>query len=635
MSAAEGYDERESYPFDQEPDMHRRHFVAALVPLLLMPLTSWSAEKSPSELDIKMQRVIVFKDGYSLIIKRATATTDKSGEVFTDDVPDAAVLGSFWAVPDEGRLVSMLAGWKSTKASDEKQMPCTQPIEILQANKGKAAKIELQDKTLYNGAIQEVLVDKTEAPLAPAQLDFLELTAAAVSKPKPGVSKVSRLVSTTPTSEHTLTALNGSNFILRTDEGDVLLPVAQVRSIVVKDMKTTLARTLTTSKKTKRLSFKFDGPEKKQAITIMYFRPGIRWIPTYRVSLNDKKAPEKKDEKKDEKPKQTANVSLQAELLNEAEDLDDVPIDIVVGVPNFRFRGTPSPLVLEATLRNALAEAAPDIMGNQSQLSNAMYSQRSAEFRRNQAAGQPENGGNVNLPGELTAGGAQDLFVYNLPKISLGKGDRIAVPIFTAEVPYRDIYTWDVHITKQDNDAAPSGSSTKSPLVLSKNEVWHQIEITNNTNVPWTTGAAMIMQGNQPLAQELLTYTPPKDDVRVPVTVSVDTRGTLTEKEVGRELKSLQWDGVNYARIEKEMKLDLCNNKGIDIDVQVTLRVGGKVDKASHDGEVVLSGYNAADWVQYQGHPAVNNSSSVTWKAHLKPGDQLEPTVLYHYFTRH
>ena len=389
-------------------------------------------------------------------------------------------------------------------------------------------------------------------------------------------------------------------------------------------MKTTLAKTVSTSKKTKRLSLKFDGAERKQVVSIMYFRPGIRWIPTYRVSLSD-----------DEENK-TAAISLQAELLNEAEDLDGVPVDIVVGVPNFRFRGTPSPLVLEATLRNALAEAAPVLMGNSSNaLSNAMYSQRSGEFRREQAQANAAEQGVVDLPGELTAAGAQDLFVYNLPALTLGKGDRIAVPIFSTDVPYRDIYTWDVHLTKHDNDAAPSGSGMNSPLTLSKNEVWHQILLTNNTNVPWTTGAAMIMQGNQPLAQELLTYTPPKDEVRVPVTVSVDTRGSLTEKEIGRELKSLQWDGRNYARINKEMKLDLCNNKPVAIEAEITLRLGGKVDTASDDGQVTLGAFNAADWVQYNGHPAVNNSSTVTWKVKLKPGDNFEPIVTYHHFTRH
>jgi hypothetical protein len=159
--------------------------------------------------------------------------------------------------------------------------------------------------------------------------------------------------------------------------------------------------------------------------------------------------------------------------------------------------------------------------------------------------------------------------------------------------------------------------------------------LTNNTNLPWTTGAAMIMQGNQPLAQDLLTYTPPKDEARVPVTVSVDTRGSVSEREVGRELKALQWDNVNYARIDRELKLELVNSKSAEIDVEVTLRVGGKVDKTTHDGTVTLTGFNAADWVQYQSHPAVNNSSSVAYQAHLKPGEKLEPTVLYHYFTRH
>ena len=532
--------------------------------------------------------------------------------------------------------MSMLAGWKSTKDSDAKQLPCTQVIEILLANKGSQAKVELQDKTMYTGVIREVLAEKSDAPVAAAQLESLDLLPpSSAAKPKsPLVAgmalssssalRASRFVATVPDSEHTLTTISGSNFVLRTDDGDVLLPVAQVRSISVKDMKTTIGKTLTTSKKTKRLTFKFDGAEKKRALSIMYFRPGIRWIPTYRVSLND------------QKEKKTATVSLQAELLNEAEDLDNVPLDIVVGVPNFRFRGTPSPLVLEATLRNALAEAAPDLMANSGQgFSNSMYSQRSSEFRRDQAQNNPAAQGVIDLPNELTGGGAQDLFIYNLPKITLGKSDRMAVAIFSAEVPYRDLYTWDVHIAKHDTDTAPGGSNAKSPLALSKNEVWHQIVLTNSSKLPWTTGAAMIMQGNQPLAQELLTYTPSKDEVRVPVTISVDTRGSLTEKEVGRELKSIQWDGFNYARIDKEMNLDLCNNKASDIEAEVTLRVGGKVDKASLDGDLTLNPFDPADWLQYNGHPAVNNSSTVVWKTNLKPGENFEPSQTYHYFTRH
>jgi hypothetical protein len=123
--------------------------------------------------------------------------------------------------------------------------------------------------------------------------------------------------------------------------------------------------------------------------------------------------------------------------------------------------------------------------------------------------------------------------------------------------------------------------------------------------------------------------------VRLPVTVSVDTRGTFDEKETGRDLNAVNWAGYPYARIVKEASLHLCNNKPIDIDVEITLRLGGKVTEASHDGKLVLGGFDAADWRDYQGHPAVNNSSQVTWRLKLKPGETFEPTVAYHYYTRH
>lgn len=57
--------------------------------------------------------------------------------------------------------------------------------------------------------------------------------------------------------------------------------------------------------------------------------------------------------------------------------------------------------------------------------------------------------------------------------------------------------------------------------------------------------------------------------------------------------------------------------------------------ESSEDGKVVLGAFRAEDWQNYRGHPAVNNSSTVTWTATLKPGETIEPVVAYHYFTRH
>ena len=74
--------------------MCRRYFLFLLaLPSFLVPFTPpvEAADAKANELDIKTERVIVFKDGYCLFIKKATATTDKNGEAFTDDVPDSAV----------------------------------------------------------------------------------------------------------------------------------------------------------------------------------------------------------------------------------------------------------------------------------------------------------------------------------------------------------------------------------------------------------------------------------------------------------------------------------------------------------------------------------------------------------------
>jgi hypothetical protein len=144
----------------------------------------------------------------------------------------------------------------------------------------------------------------------------------------------------------------------------------------------------------------------------------------------------------------------------------------------------------------------------------------------------------------------------------------------------------------------------------------------------------MIMQGQQPLAQELLTYTSPKDYCRVPVTVSVDTRGSFEESETGRELQALTWDGYRYARINQKTVLDLCNNKTETVEAEITFRFGGKADKVSDEGKLTLTPYRAEDWQNYRGHPAVNNSSVVVWKTTLKPGETFRPSVEYHFFTR-
>jgi hypothetical protein len=295
-------------------------------------------------------------------------------------------------------------------------------------------------------------------------------------------------------------------------------------------------------------------------------------------------------------------------------------------------------LTLEQTLRNTLVQAAPQLMSqfSSNRLSNALFTQRAGEFRREQAAAadQPQTAG-IELPPELTAAAAQELFVYHLPPLTLQRGERAAVPILTAKSPYRDVYTWDLHPQRADIATAPSGPGVSSPLALSENQVWRQIELTNAATMPWTTGAAMIMQGQQPLAQELLTYTSPKDICRIPVTVAVDLRGSFAEQEIERQLQALNWDNCQYAKIRNRATLTLRNNKAQPVEVEITLRLGGRAEQATHEGRITLAAYRAEDWENYRGSPAVNNSSTVLWKTTLPPGEKFEPTVEYQFYARH
>jgi hypothetical protein len=273
---------------------------------------------------------------------------------------------------------------------------------------------------------------------------------------------------------------------------------------------------------------------------------------------------------------------------------------------------------------------------NSNALSNALFTQRAGEFRRDRPqAEQPPQEGGIELPPELTAAAAHELFVYHLTPLTLRRGERAALPVLTAKVPYRDVYTWDLHPKRADIATAPSGAGVSSPLVLSENQVWRQIELINTTPLPWTTGAAMIVQGQQPLAQELLTYTSPKDVCRVPVTVAVDLRGSFAEQEIDRQLQALNWDNVHYAKIRNRASLTLRNNKAQGVEVEITLRLGGRAEQASHEGRITLAPYRADDWDNYRGSPAVNNSSTVFWKTTLAPGEKFEPTVEYQFYARH
>jgi hypothetical protein len=579
-----------------------------------------------SELELSTERVIVFKDGYAMVVKKGIARTDKDGLVYSDDVPNSAILGSFWAIPSKGTIKSMVAGWVDTETESEREINCTNVVEIIKANIGKTCKLTLpgEEEAVLEGKLIKLL-SNDDVSETTNQMSREARIRASLSSTRPG--PIQPVIS--------VNSVSGTHFIFRTQDGDMMLAANSIRNLTIDGMESTRKQTTTTKTRHKRLSWSFKKPNSEVEISLMYFRPDVRWIPTYRVNLTQDAFVHKSKKVKQNQQRaaaKTAEIFLQGELLNEAEDFTDVPFHVVVGVPNFRFRSVPSPMILESNLRNLLAQAAPNIMGGQSQLSNALYTQRGSEFRSDRSQGTSESA-SVDLPEELSSSAGNDLFVYKLDKMTLRKGERACVPIMRTKVAYRDIYTWDIQVTHSETFAATS-SGTVSPLVLTENKVWRQIELINDTEIPWTTGAAMFVDGFQPLAQELLTYTSPGGICRVPVTVAVDLRGKVVDQEVKRELKAVKWRNREYARVHGKTEIELANNKNESVPVEVKVRFGGKPNKISDEGTKIVEAFRPDDWLNRQGD-SINNSSVVSWKSSIKPGECFKPTFDYEFLLRY
>src|ERR1043165_3820058 len=68
------------------------------------------APAAPGSLTLTTERVVIFKDGYGLFVKKASAVAATHGLVVPQQVPGAAVLGCCWATSNN-KVLAMRAEW--------------------------------------------------------------------------------------------------------------------------------------------------------------------------------------------------------------------------------------------------------------------------------------------------------------------------------------------------------------------------------------------------------------------------------------------------------------------------------------------------------------------------------------------
>ena len=584
------------------------------------------AAKAVGELTLETERVVIFKDGYSLFVRRATATADAEGNVHTFEVPDAAVLGSFWAFSKDKKLVGMKAQFVTEQNKRDEVASCITILELLRANKGRLVSLGLGDDKSLSGVIVDVL--DREAPS--------RLPGASPSVPVQPRGRAPHFPGQQPPRqpshvEHEVVRHGGTLVVVKgTPQGNIILPVSQVKTISALELVTTMTRSFESQTTRKRLQFEMGAGAagKPVGLSLVYFTPGLRWIPTYRLSgeLKDK-----------------GDLALQAEVLNEVMDLDGVAADMVVGVPHFKFGKVISPLSLEAQMRNVLQQAAPQLMGQSAGFSNAYFHSRAGERQG------PGGAGRIDIAPELAAAGSGDLFVYSIPKLTLAKGGRATMPLWQSTVPLSHVYTLDLALGRdarggktyvqykarwQDHRNRRQ-QPNQSPLDLAEFQVWHQFQLTNDGDVPWTTGAALTMRDHLPLGQDMLTYTSIGAKALLPLTVAVDVCAGYDEEETKREPDAVRWDGNRYARITKTATINVCNYRTKPSKMQIKLGLGGKVLEVSDEGAIKINDFRAEDWTNNGYAGRINNHSDVEWTLELKPGETKDVTIKYEFFIRY
>jgi hypothetical protein len=568
-----------------------RYGVWMLMAVLLSGCEAHGAERKeegrPGVLRLETERAVIFKDGYALLVKRAEAVADARGTVFTEDVPENAVLGTFWAWSERGPAMrAMRAEWVEQEVDKEERGACSEPAAILTANPGKRVTVELEGATL-TGTVLPVPAAALPAEQPRYVLSGLESSA------MPAVAPSTQIVALTVP-----------------ERGTVVLAGRDIRRVEGPELSLECKRKVHLTERRKRLSLDFgaEAAGKNLAVRIVYFTPGLRWIPTYRLDLKDGGK---------------GQLALQAELVNELEDLRGTNLDLVVGVPNFRFRDVSSPLSLEGVVRQTLSRAAPSLMNSLNIANNATFSQNASDWE-----GGASQSATPTIPEFGGRGESPDFFIHSVTAMVLPKGARAVVPLWREEVPVRDLYTLDVQVRRDPNDSdtvrfggSESSTGHVSPLRLARGEVWHQLELKNETKYPLTTGPVLVMRGQVPQAQELLTYTPRGGSTLVPLTIATDVRSLHEETELERKQDALKHNGVHHALIRKKGTLALANPRGERTPLRIRLSTGGKVEQVSDGGRVKVDDFRTEDWGNTS-LAAVNTHSDVEWMLTLEPGER-------------
>jgi len=428
-------------------------------------------------------------------------------------------------------------------------------------------------------------------------------------------------------------AQQGEYALLKTEQGTQLVHMNRLLMVTFPDDPQT---TITQEEFRNLLTMQLEWPGAKAARTdkanigMTYLQKGFRWIPQYRVTLG---------------PNNTATVELQATLLNELADLNDVTAHLVIGVPSFDFKETLDPISLNQTVASLSQYFQTDGSQFSNNFSNSIMLQTQMGRAREVRQHVPEAAVAADVGPDIAVGQEDDLFIFTVNNVSLRKGERMVVPINRWEMKYEDLYKLSVPLAPPQELRQNFNNEQQAQLarMLHAPKVKHVIRMQNKSDAPLTTAPAIFLKEGRLIAQGMMTYTSRGSSVDLEMTTAVNVPVAFSDEEVER-IPNVNVGGGTYDQINLKGAISLTNYHDKPIRIEVERMLLGVADTAGADGKTKKLSAQAESWA-HGTRPAwwgwyswpwwwfhTNSFSKVSWQAELKPNEGVELPYTWHYY---
>ena len=557
---------------------------------------------------LPIKEVTVFKDGHAYVLHEGTAKTDAKGNVLLDYLPNP-VMGTFWAY--SARPNVKLASVISSRDELNTQQASVSIEDLIKGNVGKEVLVkEINKNDLYQASILRILENETQ-PSSSVPHDGSPVPANNYYPPQPPQHKI---------------------VLLKAAEGIKAVPLDQIQSITFLDNpRDTVIRKQQKDTLTLQLDWNGKTHEPEAVVGMAYLQRGIRWIPNYRVEIDGKG---------------NAVIKLQATLINELAELEDVKMHLVIGVPSFAFKDVPDPLSFQETVARLSSHFRTD-NSTAYAFSNAIMSQMPAQMFEQRSAPSASSG-EMNLGPELEGmGNTEDLFVFTLDHITLKKGQRMVLPIAEFTLAYEDVYSVAISFAPPLELRRNFNSDQQLQLarLFHKPNALHKIRLGNTSQYPLTTAPATILKDGRVLAQGMMTYTAIGNKGDLELTTAVNIGVKKSDEQTAMTPNAVNWNGNNYSKIEMRGTLELTNFGDRPVRLEVRRSVLGNMDQADSEGTVKQLGnsddglvfddglpvwWNWCSWPWWWYH--FNTLGQADWNVELAPKESQTLTYNWHYF---